>query len=158
MKSIPNFKDYKITKNGNIFGISGQQLTPRLHSAGYLTVNLRRKYKYIHRLVLETFKGPCPKGMECNHKDGNKQNNKLSNLEWITRKENIKHARKLGLFPLKHKSCNKGQNNGMAKLKNNEVWLIKRLLKAKIKQKFIGKMFNIAQPTVSAIKSRNRWK
>lgn len=68
---------------------------------GYLTVHLRRsgysKHKKIHRLVamafiLNTYEKPC-----VNHKDGNKQNNKLGNLEWCTYRENRVHALETGL-------------------------------------------------------------
>lgn len=53
----------------------------------------------LHRLVAEHFIGdPLPKETDVNHKDGNKQNNSASNLEWCTRSENMKHAIRTGLF------------------------------------------------------------
>lgn len=55
------------------------------------------KNKYIHRLVLEAFVGPCPDGMEALHSDGNKTNNNVDNLRWGTPSENnrdiVKHGR-----------------------------------------------------------------
>jgi len=70
-------------------------LKPFLNWRWYLIVDLRknwkRKMKSIHRLVIETFKWPCPKWMECNHIDGNKLNNCVSNLEWITKSKNQEH-------------------------------------------------------------------
>ena len=53
--------------------------------------------KLIHLLVAETFIGKRPKGKEVNHKDGDKQNNAVSNLEWITHSANIKHSVDTGL-------------------------------------------------------------
>ncbi len=54
-------------------------------------------YRLLHRLVLETFIGPCPDRMECCHKDGNKQNNSVGNLYWGTRvdntADNIRHGK-----------------------------------------------------------------
>ena len=47
----------------------------------------------IHRLVLEAFVGPCPEGKECNHKNHERDDNELTNLEWVTRSENNKHRR-----------------------------------------------------------------
>jgi hypothetical protein len=51
----------------------------------------KRKTISFHRVVLEAFVGPCPKGMECAHLDGNPQNNRVSNLKWVTPKENNSH-------------------------------------------------------------------
>ena len=68
---------------------------------GYLVVTLyknkgRKNFK-IHRLVAETFI-PNPKNLpQVNHIDGNKQNNRIDNLEWCTAKENTNHAHKTGL-------------------------------------------------------------
>jgi hypothetical protein len=64
----------------------------RKHNVGYLSAAFRRDGKYVyylvHRLVLETFVGPCPEGMECLHGDGNKHNNNVGNLRWGTKVEN----------------------------------------------------------------------
>ena len=51
---------------------------------------------YVHQLVAEAFLGPCPEGHEVNHIDTDKSNNVLSNLEYVTRSENLKHAYKNG--------------------------------------------------------------
>ena len=50
----------------------------------------RIKYRGVHQLVLLTFVGPCPPGMECRHLDDNPSNNNLENLCWGTRKQNMK--------------------------------------------------------------------
>lgn len=55
---------------------------------GYYTTRVDGTNKYVHRLVWELFKGEIPEGYEINHIDGNKANNKLSNLELVTRQEN----------------------------------------------------------------------
>ena len=68
-----------------------------LSKSGYVRVNLMRKGKlkqvFVHRLVAEAFIGKIPKGMTVNHKDGNKTNNDLTNLEIVTQSENILHSR-----------------------------------------------------------------
>jgi hypothetical protein len=69
------------------------------HVDGYRLVGLsrpgRRITKTVHRLILTTFCGECPAGMECRHLDGNPANNHLINLAWGTKKENgadkVKH-------------------------------------------------------------------
>ena len=52
----------------------------------------------VHRLVAELFIGPCPVGCEVNHKDGDKRNSHVSNLEYMTHRENIYHAIQTGLY------------------------------------------------------------
>jgi len=68
---------------------------------GYLYCNIRvnRKPRTVkpHRLVMELFKGIDVDRPEVNHIDGNKRNNQLSNLEWVTSSENKLHALRLGL-------------------------------------------------------------
>lgn len=75
----------------------GRVLKPLLNSDGYLRVMFGRKNKKIHRLVAAAFLRN-PKNLPCvNHKDGDKHNNKVENLEWCTYKENSQHAVKTGL-------------------------------------------------------------
>lgn len=57
---------------------------------GYLLINTGDKLEYVHRLVYRLFRGEIPKDMEINHIDGNKQNNKIDNLELVTRQENLR--------------------------------------------------------------------
>lgn len=92
---------YSITKNGKVYSyISKKFLTQGVNNDGYATINLcKDKIHYsakIHRLVAEHFI-PTDIGKEINHKDGNKLNNKVDNLEWCTRSYNVKHAYNIGL-------------------------------------------------------------
>ena len=68
---------------------------------GYLKTNIsingKLKTVFVHRLVAETFLPSSYENLQVNHKDGNKLNNHVSNLEWITASENIKHAYRIGL-------------------------------------------------------------
>ena len=70
----------------------GKVLKPTVRPDGRLTVTLhlgnRRERFRVHRLVLESFVGPCPDGMECCHWDDNPANNHLENLRWDTRSAN----------------------------------------------------------------------
>ncbi len=70
--------------------------TPR----GYWFVSLyeggKSKQAYLHRLVAEAFIGPCPAGIQVNHKDLNKANNVVGNLEYVTPQENMAHAHEAG--------------------------------------------------------------
>jgi hypothetical protein len=83
---------------------------------GYLAVDLydngERKTKRVHRLVAEAFV-PNPHGKpEINHIDGNRHNNKVSNLEWVTKKENCRHAWDNGLVTPSYGMLGKTNPNG----------------------------------------------
>lgn len=176
--TIPRAIDYEISESGVVRrridsqnktgGIVKKGHTPKQHKDkdGYPNVQLqcngkKKRRLRVHRLVLEAFVGECPKGMECNHKDSNRTNNHISNLEWITHKENVQHSIKMGLFQ-------RGEDSCTAKLKNGEVWLIKKLLASGLyKQKpkphtgltdrNIGRMFNVDSATIGDIKRERSW-
>lgn len=75
---------------------AGKIIRGHKRGIGYLAYSLCRDGKEVcrlaHRLVCEAFHGPCPPGNQCNHLDGNKANNRADNLEWVTPKENVRHA------------------------------------------------------------------
>ena len=134
-------------------------LKNRKSSKGYLRVNFCKNTKHytksIHRLVLETFNPiESMNDLEVNHKDGNKENNKLYNLEWCTSSENNKHAYKIGL-----KEKTKGEINGMSKLLEKDVILIfSDLEEGKLTQRKIAHKFGVSYTTISNIKNGKRWK
>ena len=76
--------------------------------------------KLVHRLVTEAWLGMCPSGYTVNHKDGNKSNNQIDNLEYLTLGDNDKHAYRIGL-----KSA-QGEQNGRAKLTEEDVRQIRQ--------------------------------
>ncbi len=91
-KPVPNFSSYVADKIGNIYNRNhGKILKPYMKN-GYLTVDLYKNkkmyHKKIHRLMLETFVGPCPRGMESCHNNGIKTDNRPENLRWDTHKNN----------------------------------------------------------------------
>ncbi len=128
-------------------------------SAGYTNVNLaygeagRRKKvsQDVHVLVLTYFKGPRPQGYEARHLDGNKSNNKVSNLEWGTVEENTRDR-------FRHGTTNRGEKCGTAKLTEDDVHDIRRLVKTTtLRLRQIGKMFNVRESAISRIMSGVRW-
>jgi hypothetical protein len=101
-KQIPGFPGYEITRCGMVWskprvgsyqirGRKGGWLKAQKHKE-YLRVGLcvkgKRYHRYVHRLVLEAFVGPCPEGLECRHLNGVGTNNHLGNLKWGTQQEN----------------------------------------------------------------------
>ena len=98
MKKI--YENYYVSPNGEVFNRFNKKLSPCNNGRGYLvlglTVNGKRFTKAIHRLVAEAYV-ENPNGLEeVNHKDGNRLNNNMENLEWVTHSENIKHSYVLG--------------------------------------------------------------
>ena len=100
---IPNYEDYEIFEDGTIISNKHQRsrmLKVRLSHDGYgrvaLSKNGKRKDFFIHRLVIECF-GSDKRKDTVNHKDGNKLNNHIDNLEWATKEENMQHAYLNGL-------------------------------------------------------------
>ena len=77
--------------------IKGKMLTPRITKQGRRRVQLNDKDYYIYRLVVSNFIRPLKPGEEVNHIDGNKQNDRLDNLEICSRVENQNHAYDIGL-------------------------------------------------------------
>lgn len=94
-KAIDKYPQYNVSNFGNIK--RGDKLLKISFSKnGYPVVCLGGVPHSIHRLVLIAFVGE-PNGLICNHKDGNKANNNLENLEWTTYSRNNKHAYDIGL-------------------------------------------------------------
>ena len=115
-KDIDGFPDYKISSEGKILRISkNYYLKPCLDkSIGYFVVNLydtkgRPHRKFLHRLIAEAFIPNPENKRTVNHIDGNKSNNELSNLEWVTDSENMLHAFSHGLCENTRKSAYKQQ-------------------------------------------------
>jgi hypothetical protein len=99
---------YEVRSDGKIFSNvrkSKNEMIGKVGDNGYrtvlLTVNNKRKYLLVHRVVAESFIPNPSNKRTVNHKDGDKLNNSAENLEWATDSENLKHARDTGLSFLK---------------------------------------------------------
>ena len=93
---------YEISSDGRVRNSkTGRILKTNANSRGYRQVCLRdnktQVTRSIHRLVADAFYDGEHEGLDVNHIDGNKSNNHISNLEFCSRKENIKHAFQTGL-------------------------------------------------------------
>ena len=103
-RPIPGFPLYEISNLGNVYSLKWDRLlAPQKHSKGYLKVHLRhndeKKYKYIHRLVLEVFKGTFPADKpQARHLDGDPTNNTVWNLDFGNQSDNEMDKKRHGRF------------------------------------------------------------
>lgn len=107
MKDIKGYENiYKITKDGKVFSVRANRfLKTWIINSGYEAIDLRLDgvldKKLVHRIVATAFCSGKEPGLDVNHIDGDRLHNHYSNLEWVTRKENIHHNMKRGVFDVK---------------------------------------------------------
>lgn len=155
MKEKTIFDNYVIREDGKIFK-NDRKLSTNDNGRGYLVVSLTDKYgnrfcKSVHRLLAEAFI-PNPKGLsDVDHIDGDRRNNSLSNLRWVSHGENIKHSYDSG------RRSALGSNNARCKTEEKIVieiceYLSAGLTAAEVRDK--GYSYEL----VRAIKSKKNWK
>jgi len=129
----------------------GKKLKKTISSNGYYTISIDCKNKLLHRIIATAFI-PNSENLPCvNHKDGNKLNNEVSNLEWCSYSENNQHAFDTGLKL-------KGSNLYNSKINESIVLELKKLKKeTKMFQYEMAEKFNISQSLVSAILNNKKW-
>lgn len=137
----------------------GRLIKLTVRSDGYVSVELfgrpNRKHYFLHQLVAMAFIGPCPRGKEVNHEDGNKQNCTWDNLTYMTRKENHDHAKKLGLWHPGHFS---GSSHWKAKLTEKKVVRMRKLYETgRYTQMDLSRKFGVVNQVVSSIVTRKAW-
>lgn len=167
-KPVKGFEDYyKVSNLGRVkslsrvvpFGsqqrtVNGKFLSQIDHGNGYVYVTFstknKHKNKYVHRIVCESFKDNPNKLEEVNHIDGNKQNNCIENLEWITGINNKRHAMKTGLSA-------SGSKKTTAKLSRAEARQIKREKLVGIPSKIIATNHEVSIAIVNSIGINNHY-
>jgi len=156
-KEIKECENYLISNTGKIkHKRLNRLLSPQENKGGYLICGIykgkKRKFILLHRAVLESFGPRRLNGTACNHVDGNKKNNNIHNLEWVTRSENQIHAHRLGLA---EKS---GANNPRAKLTFKDVKEIRALLKeGGLLKREITSRFNVNPGAMWFLETGRTW-
>ena len=154
-KDIPNYEGmYQVSNLGRVKSLKfGKERILKGSSAReYRLISLCKdqstKLRYVHRIVMLAFVGKSD--LEVNHKNGIKTDNRLENLEYCTRSENIKHAFDTGLIP-------KGEDRSQSKLTRAKAKKIKYEYKG-WKLKDIAVIYKITPQMVGEIRSGKKWK
>lgn len=164
---IAGFEHYRVGDDGSIWcnrrrgcpGVKGpiteewRQLNPRSNDSGHKTVTLgRNNHRFVHRLILEAFVGPCPEGMQCLHGNGNPEDNRLTNLRWGTPSDNYYDSLKHGTATFQ-----KGVKHPQAVLTDEIAREIVALHKQGYLQRDIADRFKLNKTTVSSVLSGRSW-
>lgn len=133
--SIPDYPRYRISNLGSVYSITSNKIISPGDINGYKFVVLYNeigcKNFLVHRLVLLTFVGPCPNNYNGSHVDGDRSNNKLSNLLWESRSSN---------------ECRKSLRYSLEDIEN-----MQEMSKQGISQSLIAREYGISQITVSRL-------
>lgn len=157
---------YQVSNLGRVKRLVGYQakteriIKPRIKNSGYEFVSLQYKRAkrnfYVHRLVARAFIGECPRGIDVNHINGNKKDNHIGNLEYVTRVENMKHARKIGLHD------NRGENQWQHKLTQENVWEIRMVSSLCLEdiggRKTLALLMGVSERTIDDIVNGKTWR
>lgn len=144
--NIPGYEMYCVTEAGVVINTrTNKVLNTDMNSGGYLRVTLCvegvAKRITVHRLVALTYLGYSE--LVVNHKDGNKLNNHISNLEWVSPSENRKHA-------FRHKLCRRPNS----KLTDDDIHVICAAIEKQIPAQKIRNSLGIAKHIYDDIRSR----
>lgn len=171
-KKIQKFNnEYEISNLGNIRSIhsilirsngrphtrKSKILKPALNRSGYFAgsvcVNKKMIPYTIHRLVAENFIDNPNNKLEVNHKNGIKIDNRVENLEWVTRQENMNHAYENGLVRIL-----KGSNIGTSVLNEEQVKEIRKKFIPRVYSRIkLAKEYNVSEATIKDILYRRTW-
>lgn len=160
-KVVQDYPNYLVTNFGRIYSLNTNRfLKQHKNRGGYFSVNmciagLKPRNARVHRLVARAFLEEMPEDKpDVNHIDGNKENNRIENLEWSNKSLNGFHAHKLGL-----NVCNpqKGSKHGMARLSDEDIKTIRELKKTET-NKQIASRYNISTTHVWRIVTNRGWK
>lgn len=166
VREIEKHKGYYVTEHGYILScrplngigpnlsfqkarVMQKQKTPN----GYEIVMLDRKSTSVHKIVLEAFKGKCPKGKMAGHKNSIRTDNCISNLYWATWAEQWEDKETAGTYQ-------RGELVGTSKLDDNKVRCIRKM-HIKYNKEYgatsLGKMFGVHVTTIIDVVNRETW-
>ncbi len=144
---------------GNVLTKPGTILNQSLDSKRYRIVGLmkdgKRTTTKVHKHVCAAFIGPRPLGMQVNHIDCDKNNNHISNLEYVTGQENIRHAYRNGLMRVA-KGCEAASKP--KKLTKDDVIHIRKQVEAGVPRAALAKLYGVHVMTIGEIVRKEIWR
>jgi len=171
LNDIPGYEGvYAASKDGDIYRLRtyGSRPKPILRTVakrlkkGYAVAHLCldgvRKDALIHRCVWQAFNGPIPDGLEINHKNGVRDDNRLDNLELVTKSGNARHKFEV-LGAQSNFKPQHGSTNGSSKLSPDDIRAIRQLYaEGGFRQKDLAERFGVSQPMIGNIVRRDNWR
>jgi hypothetical protein len=163
-RAVIGFPGYEISDQGQVKSLPrrnlqgamrrGRILKHDVNWAGYHLVRLARDgvkhARLVHRLVLETFTGACPEGLQSRHLNGVRSDNRLCNLEWGTIQENRADQKR-------HGTGIQGARNPKAVLTEIDVERVLDLRRFGLSQAVIGRQIGVHQAHVSKLLRGKHW-
>lgn len=156
LKKWPRNPEYIVSDCGKVFR-GGKERKLNKDYKGYTRLNVMLdgkavSYKF-HRMVLETFVGPCPEGMQTRHLNGDRSDNRLQNLQWGTPIENADDKKKHGTVIRLA-----GETNPSARLTEANVIEMRRRAAEGETAAELAKEFNIPSPAARDAINGRKWK
>lgn len=140
-RQAPGFEDYEVSDHGDVRRVGGRPLNPSLSSMGYRRVVLKGRQQFVHRLVASAFLGAPPDAWsEVGHVNGDREDNRASNLRWQSRQEGASRRR-----------------HGRAKLTPVQVKIIRDAGRTAMSKGEIARMNKVSVATITAILERRTW-
>ena len=158
-RPLPLDSKYWVSNKGRVYSSAkmgpkqNSILSPLKDKDGYEVIRLyigsKQKAFKVHRLVMLTFVKSSE--LQVNHLDGDKTNNSLGNLEYVTGSQNMRHSVRLGL-----NTPTKGTRNGMAKLSETFVKEIKYSFKC-VRSAYLAEKYKVSVSTINLIRGGKTW-
>ena len=165
LKDVKGFEgEYMVSDCGELYSVkNGSPVLLKGGSNGkYRSFSLRKDgvqyQKSLHRLVAEAFIENPEDKPEVNHIDGNKLNNTPENLEWVSSKDNKRHAILAGKYKNLGKNSPKGEDSKKAKLTENQVKEIRKRVAGGEFKRAIAREYGVSDTLVRFIVERKTWK
>lgn len=149
-KQHPKHK-YLISKCGKVFSLlTYRERKHWITKTNYASISVGGINSLVHRLVLETWVGPCKNNKQGAHLDGNPSNNNLDNLKWVTAKENCSHKKI-------HGTNLQGSTHPLSILIERDIPVIKRLRELGMTLEKISKIFGVNISTINLVIKGKTW-